>query len=175
MIRAAARHNKHFHNTWQGGVCFCKRWRIAGEHILCDGVQTLQHAFQRVVLDNCCHSHIWLHFLGVQYSFQCDLLSFSVCFEPELCYARCNQLHAWTSKAAEWAFILPPVLAWVVNIVGIFYATTTSVLFLFPPRRPVDVEDMNYGSVVLVLVLLGCLTAWIVHGQEKYEGSAMLK
>ena len=73
------------------------------------------------------------------------------------------------------AFVLPSVLAWVVNIVGIFYATTTSILFLFPPRRPVDAENMNYGSVALVLVLLGCLAAWIVHGKKKYQGPAMLK
>ena len=40
-------------------------------------------------------------------------------------------------------FVLPGVVGWVMNLVGISYVIVTTVLFLFPPGLPVTGSNMS--------------------------------
>ena len=41
------------------------------------------------------------------------------------------------------AFVLPGVLGWMCNLLGIAYVIVTTVLFLFPPALPVSGSNMS--------------------------------
>lgn len=40
-------------------------------------------------------------------------------------------------------FVLPGVLGWIVNLIGVSYVIVTTVLFLFPPDLPVKGSNMS--------------------------------
>jgi choline transport protein len=71
-------------------------------------------------------------------------------------------------------FTLPNKLGWIVNLIGVVYSISTSVLFLLPPSLPVTWGNMNYGVVALVFVILFSAITWITHGRRSYRGPAML-
>ena len=78
------------------------------------------------------------------------------------------------SKLPPRSFALPRVFMWPVNLVGVSYATLTSILFLLPPKIPVNGENMNYGGVALVSVLLISAVTWIFHGRRHYHGPTQI-
>lgn len=71
-------------------------------------------------------------------------------------------------------FQMWPPLGWAVNLLGVTYALITSVLFLFPPTIPVDISNMNYGGVVLLLIMLFSSAMWLINGRYRYKGPALL-
>ncbi|MCJ1353349.1 MAG: hypothetical protein MMC33_003334 [Icmadophila ericetorum] len=68
------------------------------------------------------------------------------------------------------SFVLPGVIGWVMNLIGIAYVLVTTVLFLFPPDLPVTGNNMNYCIVAFALVLLIASITWFVEGRKNYKG-----
>lgn len=71
--------------------------------------------------------------------------------------------------------VLPSYIAWPISVIGLCYAAVTSYSFLFPPKLPVSVHNMNYTVTALSLVLAISYITWVVHGHEKYRGPAFLR
>lgn len=46
-------------------------------------------------------------------------------------------------------FVLPGVLGWIANLIGISYVIVTTVLFLFPPDLPVTGSNMSTFPISL--------------------------
>ncbi|GMK58357.1 hypothetical protein CspeluHIS016_0503890 [Cutaneotrichosporon spelunceum] len=57
-----------------------------------------------------------------------------------------------------------------INVSALVFLAVTSVVFLLPPFRPVNAENMNYAVVVFVIVLAMCGVAWFLDGHEHFEG-----
>jgi amino acid permease (GABA permease) len=68
------------------------------------------------------------------------------------------------------SFKLPVALGWIANLIGISYATITTVLFLFPPERPVTGSNMNYCIVVFAIILIISVVQWFVDGRKNFAG-----
>ena len=72
-------------------------------------------------------------------------------------------------------YALTQTFVWLANLIGIFYVILTNMLFLLPPKIPVNAANMNYGGVALILVLLVSAITWILHGRRHYQGPAMIQ
>lgn len=46
-------------------------------------------------------------------------------------------------------FVLPSILGWIANLVGLAYVIVTTVLFLFPPELPVTGSNMSKQALAL--------------------------
>lgn len=57
-----------------------------------------------------------------------------------------------------------------VNVMALIFLAVTSVTFLLPPALPVTAENMNYASVVFVIVAAACAMTWLVDGRSNFEG-----
>lgn len=68
------------------------------------------------------------------------------------------------------AFRIPPVLGWIVNLIGLAYVVVTTVLFLFPPELPVTGSNMNYCIVAFFLIFVISIIQWFVDGRKNYTG-----
>ncbi|KAF2967537.1 hypothetical protein GQX73_g6022 [Xylaria multiplex] len=69
-------------------------------------------------------------------------------------------------------FTLSPILGWAVNLVGVVYGLSSSMLFLLPSKLPITRYTMNYGQVALAAVLILCVQTWVSHGRYHYCGPA---
>ncbi|PKX90083.1 putative GABA permease [Aspergillus novofumigatus IBT 16806] len=69
---------------------------------------------------------------------------------------------------------LSPVIGWTVNLVAIGYILLTTVLFLFPPSLPVTGRSMNYGVVVIGIVLIISTAYWLVRGRKRFSRQHVL-
>ncbi|KFY22208.1 hypothetical protein V493_06757 [Pseudogymnoascus sp. VKM F-4281 (FW-2241)] len=67
-------------------------------------------------------------------------------------------------------FVLPGVLGWVANIIGLSYVVVTTVLFLFPPELPVTGSNMNYCVVAFFLMFVVATFQWFVDGRKNFKG-----
>ena len=67
-------------------------------------------------------------------------------------------------------FMLPNLLGWVLNLLGLAYILLTTVLFLFPPEIPVSASDMNYCVVAFGIWMIISIIQWIVDGRKSYTG-----
>lgn len=66
--------------------------------------------------------------------------------------------------------MLPGVLGWAANLLGIAYVIVTTVLFLFPPALPVSGSNMNYCVVAFFVVLVISVLQWIFDGRKNFKG-----
>ncbi|KAF7519309.1 hypothetical protein G7054_g13134 [Neopestalotiopsis clavispora] len=64
----------------------------------------------------------------------------------------------------------------VINWVSVIYCLITSVFFCFPSTSTPKVEDMNYSSAVLGILLIFSIIFWFVHGHKTFvlPGSTIL-
>ncbi|KAK4496072.1 hypothetical protein PRZ48_012051 [Zasmidium cellare] len=67
-------------------------------------------------------------------------------------------------------FAMPEWLGWTANILGVAYTILTTVLFLFPPARPVTGSNMNYCIVAFGIIILISGLQWIFDGRKNYSG-----
>ncbi|MCJ1227678.1 hypothetical protein MMC12_004334 [Toensbergia leucococca] len=67
-------------------------------------------------------------------------------------------------------FVLPGVIGWIANLIGIVYVIVTSVLFLFPPNLPVTGNNMNYCVVAFFIVLVISTIQWYDDGRKNFKG-----
>lgn len=73
-------------------------------------------------------------------------------------------------KLPSRAFALPEWLGWTCNTIGLVYTVLTTVLFLFPPFRPVTPLSMNYCVVAFAVIIAISAIQWVVDGRKNYEG-----
>lgn len=78
-------------------------------------------------------------------------------------------------KLPERAFVLPPVLGWTFNLIGLAFVTVTAILFLFPPELPVSGSNMNYCVAAFGVVLIISVIQWVFDGRKNYTGPRMVK
>lgn len=78
-------------------------------------------------------------------------------------------------KLPERAFVLPPVLGWTFNLIGLAFVIVTAVLFLFPPELPVSGSNMNYCVAAFGIVLIVSVIQWILDGRKNYSGPRIEK
>ncbi|KFY07478.1 hypothetical protein V492_07093 [Pseudogymnoascus sp. VKM F-4246] len=67
-------------------------------------------------------------------------------------------------------FVLPGVVGWVANIIGLSYVTVTTILFLFPPELPVTGSNMNYCVVAFFLMFIIATVQWFIDGRKNFKG-----
>ncbi|KAE8379357.1 amino acid/polyamine transporter I [Aspergillus bertholletiae] len=67
-------------------------------------------------------------------------------------------------------FQIPNAIGWVIDMVSLSYISLTTVLFLFPPSRPVTGSSMNYCIVAFGIILLVSVVQWIVDGRKNFTG-----
>ncbi|KAL4942955.1 hypothetical protein BDV06DRAFT_235110 [Aspergillus oleicola] len=67
-------------------------------------------------------------------------------------------------------FRVPNVLGYICNVVTIIWAVILTVFFCFPTVLPVSGGDMNYASVVLVVMLIIGVVNWFVYARKHYHG-----
>ncbi|KAG2009406.1 hypothetical protein GB937_007809, partial [Aspergillus fischeri] len=58
--------------------------------------------------------------------------------------------------------------------VAIAYILLTTVLFLLPPSLPVTGRSMNYGMVVIGIVLIISIAYWFVKGRKRFSRQHVL-
>ena len=68
------------------------------------------------------------------------------------------------------SFVLPSVVGWACNLLGLAYIILTTVLFLFPPELPVTGSNMNYCIAAFGVVLIISVLQWIFDGRKNYTG-----
>ncbi|KAG2007737.1 hypothetical protein GB937_008389 [Aspergillus fischeri] len=68
--------------------------------------------------------------------------------------------------ARPWS--LYPVIGWIVNLVSIAYISFTTVLFMFPPARPVTGSTMNYAIAATGVFALLSAIYWFVRGRKRF-------
>ena len=89
------------------------------------------------------------------------------------------------------SFVLPGVVGWITNLIGISYVIVTTVLFLFPPGLPVTGSNMSgssfdpstnpcsvpvwltcidYCVVAFTIVLIISTVQWFVDGHKHFKG-----
>ncbi|POS79173.1 hypothetical protein DHEL01_v202448 [Diaporthe helianthi] len=81
-----------------------------------------------------------------------------------------NVMRGRTMLPESRAFKMPEWLGWLTNLVGIGWTLLTTVLFLFPPERPVTGTNMNYAVIAFCVVLIIAVVQWLVDGRKNYEG-----
>jgi len=67
-------------------------------------------------------------------------------------------------------FVLPPLVGWAANILGLIYVIITTVLFVFPPELPVTGNNMNYCIVAFAILLIISTIQWFVDGRKNFTG-----
>lgn len=67
-------------------------------------------------------------------------------------------------------FTLPEPIGWMCNIIGLIYVLVTSVLFLLPPKLPVDAFNMNYAIVAFAMLLITLIVQWKIEGKYVFQG-----
>ncbi|KAJ0427176.1 amino acid/polyamine transporter I [Aspergillus carlsbadensis] len=67
-------------------------------------------------------------------------------------------------------FKVPTAVGYVSNIVCVIWAVILTVFFCFPTVLPVTGGNMNYASVVLVVMLLLGLANWFAYARKHYHG-----
>ncbi|GIC85644.1 putative choline transport protein [Aspergillus udagawae] len=67
-------------------------------------------------------------------------------------------------------FKVPHVVGYVCNVMTIVWAVVITVFFTFPTTFPVTGGNMNYASVVLVVMLLLGVVNWFVYAKRHYHG-----
>ncbi|KAA8643358.1 uncharacterized protein ATNIH1004_010126 [Aspergillus tanneri] len=65
---------------------------------------------------------------------------------------------------------LPGIFGWVVDMISLAYIALTTVLFLFPPGRPVTGSSMNYCIVAFAIIVVVSVVQWIVDGRRNFKG-----
>ena len=55
------------------------------------------------------------------------------------------------------------------NIVVVLWTIVATVLYSLPYFRPVVASEMNYVSVILVVVILYALGYWVIVGKRSYQ------
>ncbi|OJJ81779.1 uncharacterized protein ASPGLDRAFT_131614 [Aspergillus glaucus CBS 516.65] len=68
------------------------------------------------------------------------------------------------------AWHLPSGMGWLADILGLSYIALTTVLFLFPPGRPVTGSSMNYCIVAFAIIVIISVGHWIIHGRKHFTG-----
>ena len=76
---------------------------------------------------------------------------------------------------AEASFRLSASLGWLVNSVRVVHALFTSMMFSIPPTSPTSTSEINFGGVFLLLMLLFCGSAWLLHSQDTYNSPCFLE
>ncbi|KAL2808544.1 amino acid/polyamine transporter I [Aspergillus granulosus] len=67
-------------------------------------------------------------------------------------------------------FKVPTIVGYISNIVCVIWAIILTVFFCFPTILPVTGGNMNYASVVLVVMLLFGLANWFTYARKHYHG-----
>ncbi|KAF5857418.1 hypothetical protein ETB97_005803 [Aspergillus alliaceus] len=67
-------------------------------------------------------------------------------------------------------FKIPNGVGWAIDIVSLTYIALTTVLFLFPPSRPVTGSSMNYCIVAFAIIVIVSVVQWIVDGRKNFTG-----
>ncbi|PWY86820.1 amino acid permease [Aspergillus heteromorphus CBS 117.55] len=65
---------------------------------------------------------------------------------------------------------VPNAIGWVIDIISLSYIALTTVLFLFPPDRPVTGSNMNYCIVAFAIIVVISAVQWIVDGRKNFTG-----
>jgi hypothetical protein len=56
------------------------------------------------------------------------------------------------------------------NVIGLIYLLFTTITFNFPGLSPVTVEDMNYTSAAVGLIMLIAVITWFTTGHRHFRG-----
>ncbi|RAL13520.1 putative choline transport protein [Aspergillus homomorphus CBS 101889] len=67
-------------------------------------------------------------------------------------------------------FKVPKVVGYVSNVVCVLWAIVITIFFTFPTEFPVTGGNMNYASVVLVIMLLLGVGNWYVYARRHFHG-----
>ncbi|KAL4771561.1 amino acid/polyamine transporter I [Aspergillus nidulans var. acristatus] len=67
-------------------------------------------------------------------------------------------------------FKVPNVVGYICNVVCIIWAVILTVFFCFPATLPVTGGNMNYASVVLVVMLIIGVANWFAYARGHYHG-----
>ncbi|RLM02011.1 hypothetical protein CFD26_109119 [Aspergillus turcosus] len=67
-------------------------------------------------------------------------------------------------------FRVPHVVGYVCNVVTVVWAVVITVFFTFPATVPVTGGNMNYASVVLVVMLILGVVNWFAYAKRHYHG-----
>ncbi|KAM4064419.1 amino acid permease [Hirsutella rhossiliensis] len=65
---------------------------------------------------------------------------------------------------------LPGWFGWTADLIALAYISLTTVLFLFPPSRPVTGTNMNYCIVAFAMIVTVSALQWIVDGRKNFKG-----
>ncbi|PLB49328.1 amino acid permease [Aspergillus steynii IBT 23096] len=65
---------------------------------------------------------------------------------------------------------VPSVMGWVIDMISLSYIALTTVLFLFPPERPVTGSSMNYCIVAFAIIVIVSVVQWIIDGRKNFKG-----
>ncbi|ODM20240.1 hypothetical protein SI65_03293 [Aspergillus cristatus] len=68
------------------------------------------------------------------------------------------------------AWQLPSGTGWLADMLGLSYIALTTVLFLFPPGRPVTGSSMNYCIVAFAIIVIISVVHWVIHGRKHFIG-----
>ncbi|RDK41434.1 amino acid transporter [Aspergillus phoenicis ATCC 13157] len=67
-------------------------------------------------------------------------------------------------------FKVPNMLGYVCNVVCVIWAIILTIFFCFPTEFPVTGSNMNYASVVLVVMLILGVGNWFAYAKRHYHG-----
>ncbi|KAL4958364.1 amino acid/polyamine transporter I [Aspergillus filifer] len=67
-------------------------------------------------------------------------------------------------------FRVPNILGYICNGVTVLWAVLLTVFFCFPTVLPVSGGDMNYASVVLVVMVIIGVSNWFIYARGHYHG-----
>lgn len=56
------------------------------------------------------------------------------------------------------------------NVFGFLFLTFCCITFNFPTLNPVTVENMNYTSAAIGIVMLISLVTWLTTGRKRFTG-----
>ncbi|GLA83780.1 hypothetical protein AtubIFM56815_007986 [Aspergillus tubingensis] len=65
---------------------------------------------------------------------------------------------------------VPNAIGWVIDTISLSYIALTTVLFLFPPDRPVTGSSMNYCIVAFAIIVIVSVVQWVVDGRKNFTG-----
>ncbi|RDK41504.1 amino acid transporter [Aspergillus phoenicis ATCC 13157] len=65
---------------------------------------------------------------------------------------------------------VPNAIGWVIDTISLSYIALTTVLFLFPPDRPVTGSSMNYCIVAFAIIVIVSVIQWVVDGRKNFTG-----
>ncbi|KAF4215891.1 hypothetical protein CNMCM5878_007622 [Aspergillus fumigatiaffinis] len=113
-------------------------------------------------------------YLGSSTAFNALSSATVVCFD--ISYGLPMIIHCLRGRnhLSKSSWTLSPVIGWTVNLVAIAYILLTTVLFLFAPSLPVTGRSMNYGAVVIGIVLIISTACWFVRGRKRFSRQHVL-